>query len=294
MVELPISNSIKEYYKQYGFTFTDSERATIFWNSSLPLSEKLIALREIFDTTTDTVLKEQIQRRLDIEVETERAFMSRDSDYIHTVILDDSRDADGVFASIDAAVAYGKENCEETFKISKAILEDKINPNEAENILLGGDAVMKKDGTLIYCNCYNSKEVEVVLINSIEPSGFEEAYVSVQNPFEYGDIVRIEGDADSRPAIVVTSQKHWKEIKERQKQSKFPKNYYSNTLTVEYLYSDGEFSHEHPDIFSLEKLEYWDNEKEWKLLQAISNLMKGDGWIEEVFDKYSVNKCTKR
>lgn len=292
MKELPISKDIKEYYKDLNMDFTDSEKATLIWNSLLPFNEKLEALEEILDSTADEVLKEQIEKRLEIERETERAFMIHDSDYVHSVILDDAENSDSVFASIDAAILYGKENCEETFKISKAILEDKLEPGMEERILLGGEAKFKKDGTMIYCECYNSKEIEVIFINGIEATSFEEAYIPVPNPFEYGDIVHIMGD--SRPAIVVTSQEQWKGTKEWQKQSKLPQNYYSNNLTVEFLYPDGEFSHGHPDIFILEKVTQWEDEKEWKLLQAISELMKGKGWIEEALNRYHENKWDKR
>ena len=36
--------------------------------------------------------------------------MLRDSDYIHSGILDDRKSTDGVFHSVDAAISFGKEN----------------------------------------------------------------------------------------------------------------------------------------------------------------------------------------
>lgn len=35
MTELPISDFMQNYYKEEGIAFTDSERATILWNSPL-------------------------------------------------------------------------------------------------------------------------------------------------------------------------------------------------------------------------------------------------------------------
>lgn len=292
MMELPISKDIKEYYKKQNKEFTDSEKATIFWNSMLPCNEKLTALKEIMESTADEILKEQIQKRLETEAEKEKLFMLHDSDYVHSVILDDGKGTDGVFHSIDAAILYGKENCKETFEIRKDLLEDKAEMDTDENVLLGGKAEFKKDGTIVCCECYNSKEIEVTFLNGTEATDFEEAYIEVMNPFEYGDIVHMIGD--SRPAIVVASQEHWKKIKEGQKQSTFPLNYYSNSLTIEFLYPDGEFSHGHPDIFELEKVTEWEDEKEWELLQSISALMKGEGWVETIFHKYHANKWDKR
>lgn len=57
MMELPISKDIKEYYKERNKEFTDSERATLIWNSLLPFNEKLEALQDILDSTADEVLK---------------------------------------------------------------------------------------------------------------------------------------------------------------------------------------------------------------------------------------------
>lgn len=297
MRELPIADCMKEIYKENNATFTDSERATIFWQSDLPLSEKLAALGEILGTTEDDVLKGQIQKRLDAEVEEERMFMIRDSGYVHSVFLDDAKNAGSVFASVDAAIAYGKENCDETFKIDKAILEDRLESMEPDEdkeqgSLLGGEAEFKKDGTLLSCRCWGSKEPDFVILGGIEPEGFEEAYIPVLNPFEYGDIVRIIGD--DRPAVVVTSKERWKESLERiAKSGIMQMNYYTNTLTVEFLYPNGEFSHGHPNILYLEKLEQWEDEDEWKLLTAVSGLMKGNGWIEPVLSRYQTNKYMK-
>ena len=291
MRELPIAECIKEHYKKNNAEFTDSERATIFWQSDLELSEKLAALREILDTTEDILLKEQIQKRLDAEAEEEKAFMSRDSDYVHSVFTDDAKNAEGAFSSIDAAIAYGKENCDETFRIYKAILEDRIDDDAdvEQGILLGGEAEFKKDGTLLSCRCWSSKETDFVILNCIEPEGFEEAYIPVLNPFEYGDIVRIIGD--DRPALVVTSQERWKESLERIAKSGLSEmNYYTNTLTVEFLSPDGEFSHGHPNILWLEKVEHWEDEDEWNLLTSVSGLMKGEGWLEPVFAFYLTNR----
>lgn len=292
MMELPISKDIKELYGKQNKEFTDSERATLFWNSMLSCNEKLTALKEIMESTKDEVLKEQIQRRLDIETEKEKLLMLRDSDYIHSVILDNGKSTAGVFHSVDAAISFGKENCEETFIIKKDLLEDKVESELDEDTLLGGEAEFKKDGTIVDCWCYHSRDMEVTIINAIEATDFEEAYIDVLNPFEYGDIVHIIGD--SRLAIVVVSQEQWNRTKEHQKKSRFPQNYYSNSLTVEFLYPDGEFSHGHPDIWVLEKVSEWEDKKEWELLQSISALMKGKGWVGTVLDKYHANKWDKR
>lgn len=292
MIPLPISDCVREHYEKHTASFTDSQRATIYWQSMLPLADKLMILKNIHDTTVDEELKVQIQKRLYFEKEMQEIFFRQENGYIYPIWLDDDRDADRVFSSVDAAMAYGKAQCYETYKIRKEILDDLIDENTEENILLCITAEFKKDGTIIDCDRCNFKEHGFVIINALEADGFEEAYIPVLNPYEYGDIVRIMGD--DRPALVVTSQKHWYEHKERLKHTDLPLNYYTNSLTVEFLYPNGEFSHGHPNILYLEKIEQWEDEKEWKLLQSISALMKGEGCIEEVLECFKRNKYDKR
>jgi len=288
---MSIADCFKEYYTQHNLTFSDSERATIFWQSMLPLSDKLTALRKIMRTTTDAELKSQIQKRISVEEETMTAFMNCDNGYIHTIKLDDSDHISGVFNLINPAVSFGKENCRRIFHIRNELPNDNVASDTNKNFLLYGNAEFKKDGTMIDCECHFSDDPSFTLLNAIEPSGFEEAYIPVLNPFEYGDIVHIMGD--TCPAVVMVSREHWNESRERQKSSNYPQNYYSNTMTVEFLYPDGTFSHGHPDILSLEKIEHWDDEDEWNLLKSVSRLMKGHGCIEELFENYRVNKFHK-
>lgn len=290
MLELPISDYLREYYKEKNVTFTDSQKATIYWNSSLLQCEKVAALQELFHHTEDNVLKEQIREKLDIQAKTEEYFMKQDDNYVYLVVLDDAEAANNVFASLDIALLYGKENCEENFKISKMILEERLaSVTSDEGSLLGGMAGFKKDGTLLFCVCYDSDEIEFTLVGAEEPISFENAYIPLLNPFEYGDIVRIQGD--SIPAIVVTASDEWYEILERTKESECGfLTYDSNTITVESLYPNGEFSHNHLNILDLEKIEEWEDEKEWDLLKSISELMKGKGRVGTVFKNYNRNK----
>ena len=130
-----------------------------------------------------------------------------------------------------------------------------------------------------------------MIINAIQPEGFEDAYIPVLNPFEYGDIVRIMGD--SRLAVVITGQEEWDSSLKSCIGRGIAMNYYSNSLTVEFLYPNGEFEHGHPNILALEKVERWDDEDEWNLVCSVSRLMKGRGSVAAVLDYYQANKFKK-
>ena len=282
MDKLPITDFMWNFYKEQGITFTDSEQATIIWNSDLPKSEILCALREIVSTTTDEALKAQIQRRLDTEAETERSFTENDDRYFFIFVPDDEEEWESCyFVSLDAAIAHGKGHSRENFKILKAPFSDKFGgcfaDNDSRKIYVGGQAWYTKEGVLLDCECY-TEEISISFSHP-NPSCYEDAYIPLQSPFEIGDIVRMAGD--SRPAIVQVSKEEWLRDLERNSSGvrKIPSSYDNTRLTVEFL-EDGEMYHGHPYILLLEKIEQWGDELEWDLLQAASRLTKGEGMID--------------
>lgn len=160
----------------------------------------------------DDVLKIQIREKLDREEESRNMFMKHVSGCIYMAVLEEEDCVDSVFASIDAAISYGKEHCDETFKIDKVILEDAPEAGVGADTLTVGEAEFKKDGTWISCSCQDTAEPGFVFINAIQPEGFEDAYIPVLNPFEKGDIVKSRW---GYYGIVDESQKEWKKQVEK-------------------------------------------------------------------------------
>ena len=62
MIKLIPSKQVQEYLDEIHFTFTDFEKATLIWNNHLTTKEeKLIALKEMMNSTKDEMLKKQIR-----------------------------------------------------------------------------------------------------------------------------------------------------------------------------------------------------------------------------------------
>ena len=291
MIELPMSAFMRNYYREQGITFTDSQQATIIWNSDLPKSEILDALREIASTTMDEMLKEQIRERLAAEAENERIFLENDGSYFFIFIPDDEDEwGNRYFSTLDAAIAYGKDHSKETFQIRKESFADKFDGSAANDnsdaTYIGGQAQYTKGGVLLECACYT--EETSISFSHPHQSRFEDAYIPLQNPFELGDIVKIVGD--SRPAIVEVSQEDWKRSLERNTNGsrEIPPSYDNISLTVEFL-DGGEMYHGHPPILWLEKIDQWDDKLEWDVLQEASRLMKGTGSLENFLYYYHQN-----
>lgn len=296
MIELPMSAFMRNYYREQGITFTDSQQATIIWNSDLPMPEILDALREIASTTTDEMLKEQIRERLAAEAENERIFLENDGSYFFIFIPDDEDEwGSRYFSTLDAAIAYGKDHSKETFQIRKESFTDKFDGsaanNDSDKMYVGGQAQYTKGGVLLECACY-TEETSISFSHPYQ-SRFEDAYIPLQNPFELGEIVKMAGD--SRPAIVEVSQEDWKRALERNTNGsrEIPPSYDNISLTVEFL-DGGEMYHGHPPILWLEKIDQWDDKLEWDVLQEASRLMKGTGSLENFLYYYHQNLDRKK
>ena len=296
MIELPMSAFMRNYYREQGITFTDSQQATIIWNSDLPMPEILDALREIASTTTDEMLKEQIRERLAAEAENERIFLENDGRYFFIFVPDDESEwGSRYFSTLDAAIAYGKDHSKETFQIRKESFTDKFDGsavnNDSDKMYVGGQAQYTKGGVLLECACY-TEETSISFSHPYQ-SRFEDAYIPLQNPFELGDIVKIVGD--SRPAIVEVSQEDWKRSLERNTNGsrEIPPSYDNISLTVEFL-DGGEMYHGHLPILWLEKIDQWDDKLEWDVLQEASRLVKGTGSLENFLYYYHQNLDRKK
>lgn len=301
MIKLPMSDFMQNYYQEKGITFTDSEKATILWNSVFPLprAEILSALKEIADTTADKALKTQINERLDAEREAERRFQENDGRYFFICTPSDEGPrrewSEYYFAALETAKAYGKKESLGIFDIEKKIFEDYCPDVDLVETDIGeGCAWYTKDGKMLHCTTFPYRLGISRDLGCRGSSRFEDAYIPLQNPFETGDIVRVVGD--SQPAIVQESREQWDSIMEQNLKGPYfcYPTFEDNCLRVEFLGEDGEMFHEHPHILSLEKVDHWEDELEWELLQAVSRLIKGEGEMEDFLYCYHKNLKRKR
>lgn len=304
MMKLPMSDYMWNYYQQTGITFTDSEQATILWNSAIPLpkAEILDALKEIADQTEDGSLKTQIYERLDVERKAAQRFRENDGRYFFICTssentLEEEWDREkqcgsSYFITLEAAIVYGKEESEGIFTVEKKIFEDCLaedNPEDDQKVtdVLDTRAWYTKDGVPIHCSCFPYDLGVTGRIGGYkDPSRFENAYIPLQNPFEIGDIVR--DVVWTRPAVVQTRREAWN------RRPELNTHFGDSNLRVGYLWRNGEMGHDHPHILSLEKIDRWEDEAEWELLQAASWLIRGEGEIEGFFDYYQRNLEHKR
>lgn len=123
-MQLPISEYLQNWYKEQGFVFTDFERAAIFWNTYLPLEDKLESLREIANTTADEGLRAQIKERLAHEAELKQGFFeNNERNSVYIASSEDKAFGIHYFSTAERAAAYGKANSETAFTVHKERLD---------------------------------------------------------------------------------------------------------------------------------------------------------------------------
>ena len=317
MIDLPISEYMRNYYKENGFKFTDSEQATIFWRSDLPLPERLDILREIADKTDDETLKAEIHSLLDTEAKYEEWFKEDDSRYYYTVYFNGKNDISGgwmlagygcgehaqpqhIFSDFNSAFAFGKDICSDTFEIRKAQFRNRVDNSPIKDGHKGvgfyrrnhipikagdfGISVYRKDGVLLERACYADKIGD-------PKCSLRDAGLHLHNPFDLGDIVCDE--KYSCLAIIGDRQEWWQE-----KQTRDPHlyNFEESTIITVFNFGAGGVDYdEFTSILDLKKVEQWDDELEWEVLKAASELMKKTGFIhiEEVAELYDREKAEK-
>lgn len=161
MIKLPMSDFMQNYYLEKGITFTDSEKATILWNSVFPLPkvEILSALKEIADTTSDKLLKTQIDERLNTEREAERRFQENDGRYFYSCTPSDEGPrrewGSYYFAALEAAKAYGKKESLGIFGIEKQVFEDYCPDDDLVGTDIAEGCVWyTKEGEMLHCTTF--------------------------------------------------------------------------------------------------------------------------------------------
>jgi hypothetical protein len=273
-----ISEDLKNYMKQEHLEFTDSEMATLIFNSALPEHEISSRLEAIAGRTEDEKLKAQIRERLRINQEDMEAYLNNTDGYVYAVESYEYIDPYicGYFVNHKLAYEYGlKQGCrfeiqklqiiggsensgqdthipdtlEETTPVKSRIytnpyitedrnIKDCITEYESYEQPVAA-ADYDENGTLISLRSIEIKREDKSELERIFSSQrFENAFLYIKHPFERGDIVRMVNGSNVH-GIVATSQKEWKQYLEEVRGGKFKgSDYIDSTITVDFIDND--------------------------------------------------------
>lgn len=311
------SKSYLEYLERIDHSFTDFEEAALLCqivDDVFLLQEELEKIRL---RTEDETLKAQIEDYLQLERRRIAHFCdNRNRTHVYIVQkYDDDCCEDVVLAytrSYETAFAIGrkegvsfeirKERVLDDLPIGKSVVKGYWNPyltgqediastvttHEADDYCSSeGTFFFNPDGVLeqYYINwnddCTDWEELERSYSNEL----FFHAYVDLPFPFEKGDFVRFVSNAkrdvslrdDTLVGIVDVSPEDWEVWRQR------AANIYTDnsdaSVTVQFLYRNGDFRHSHINPCNLEKTEIDRSEPWYELAFLGQGLVMGDADI---------------
>lgn len=302
MIDIIPSKQMKEYLNEIGFTFSDHQKATLIWNSdsdSYSWNEKLNALRELAEQTSDTIVKQQVLERVQYEEKCFDVFHDNSSNrYIY--IVSNMEEREEYSLKSEPAISYAKRQAiknKEEYTVYKQLLlteakpsiiksNIQVNPNifgelefSEEEKYNGGpiaNLTINPNGEIaaIYSNELSKEEDDQVSI--FKQERFEDKFIPIVFPFEKGDIVKHIPTGEY--AVVKTSQEQWKQFLEKVEQGLYV-DYIDTSITVVFLDKEGYWSHDHlnPLDFEIDVPEVTtENELFCQALEALSEYWRGD------------------
>jgi hypothetical protein len=144
-----ISKDMQAYMSENGLTFTDSEKATLIYNSQLPVKERYNRLEKLMAKTEDEKLKKQISREIEIFDEDISAFKKNVGGYVYAVKSYEYPDDPytvGFFASAKLAYDYA---------VGKSYKFD------IEKCRINGFSGVSDDGTMLAEKCVEVKKGKI-------------------------------------------------------------------------------------------------------------------------------------
>ncbi|MBQ6888542.1 MAG: hypothetical protein IJN54_13630 [Lachnospiraceae bacterium] len=277
MVKLPISDYVNNFYKEQGIEFTYRQQARLCWTGYSLLKEKINSLKEILEISDDEQLNQEMMERIVFEEKAyERFLVNNESGVIYTVKSKIKEDYDEYFASAKAAISYGIRNFEKGFRIDKCFLLDKYPEELTEGKVI--EEVNPIQASYVYTSQGEpeygwSYECEAGFEED-DSNRFENMFLNIKSPFGLGDIVM--GPDWEYPQVVSTDYDAFYEVYEICERSTvfiIPEAA-DNCIRTDEVRPDGEFDYSHTYPFDLWKIDSWEDEKYWKILQVLSKAIK--------------------
>lgn len=276
------SKDLKEYLERIQYELTDSEKATLIYNSGLPLTNIIEKLKKIAETTKDDILALQIKERIEYEELVYHSFLDCDETVIYHLKTkeEDGYEHNGLFKTLKAATNFAN-SLQKEYYICKRRVFTEDTPSEDEEFINDelGTANYNAMDELMSCWC---KDIQNEKIDSDEwKNRFEGSYLSMPFPLRKGEIVRRISTGDIGIVMGPASDEEMKEYHKRVI-NVYHSDFSDTSITVEFLDDSGKKSLFWHDHILPSDLEYYEEEQEGRreLLRVASNLIKGNGSIE--------------
>lgn len=280
MVKLPVSDHVADYYKEQGITFTFRQQAHFCWFYQDLLQDRLNSIKEILKISDDEKLNTEIRERIAYEEKAHECFMTGQEGCIYIVRPDGRKDYDETeyFLSAERAVSYGIRHCGNGFEVIKRWLFDK-NPEGLSEETEGDEPgnvneilswySFTPEGDILYGGSYEYMEP----FSEEDYDRFENMFLYIKSPFGLGDIVM--GPDLERPQVVSTDHDCFMEHYDRQKAFGYTVfEGFENIIRTDLVNVDGSLDYAHTVPFALWKVDSWEDQEYWELLQIMSHAVK--------------------
>ncbi len=292
------SKYVRDYVKKTAWKFTDMQKACLISHNVRNLKQNYQLLKNLKETTEDTLLQEQLSKELDyIECCFESFVQNDDKKYIYSLEVDEGTPYNdkviyGYF--FDWKTAY---ECGLTEKLPFTIKKNIVLESKKDY------ADMEEETCYPFVAHYTFDENGEATIHfanfdvkyPADDTWFDRIFFELPNPFEKGDIVKIAANRDKEyHGIVVTSKQEWKEIFERN----YSMDFSDLIIGIEFIdldYEGLDYDHVCPldiDIYTIPDADILNSPKlnpEQQLLGFMSRLHKGNGECIQNIDYYMKN-----
>lgn len=285
MVKLPMSEYVANYYKEQGIEFTLRQQATLCWNGYHLLKDQLKSLREILEMSDDEKLNTEIRERIEYEEKSYECFLANRPGCIYVFIPDPDDEDESeyyrqYFSSVEAAVSYGITHCKDTYQIEKHYLFEKYpkgfldKEDDKDNYITKiayyyytsrGDVT---HGWTDECHPSNPS------VEGFDRGRFEDMFLNIKSPFGVGDIVI--GEGLEYPYVVASDHDCFEKEYSRH-QDPLMIDITDNLIFVDCISpSSGEPDYTDIYPFDLWKVDSWEDQDYWEIVQMVSKMVKAD------------------
>lgn len=276
MFELIPSQRMQQIFEKNNFKLSDWNKATLIWNaSSKTREERIQCLIELSEQTTDKVLRNQIQERVDFERTCMERFCENSCGKYVYVVEDKEGDAIGYFRDYLMAENYLKKDLIENvnregkyqYEIKKQLIVSDVKDLKVESAVRFNPNMVKKipkrklvdyDGGAVGCVSFTDSgnpyylwstemsDEEEEKVDSFKVERFESQYFDIPFEGDIGAIVKdvIVGDY----GVLLLNTDDWNQFRQRD----IYRDYLDIAVTVYYLTEGGIFSHSHVNPIYLE------------------------------------------
>ena len=285
---IPISSAVKEHWAKIGYKPSDREWLIMLWNAEAPTLEETLDLMKAVQDEVEPELARDIGALLD-DYASRVAAIADDSDgscvYTLSGFFEGTTDEEELYCisrkyEVVRSLALAAKGYRRIQKYQ--LLDDAQAFDPEEDYEVG---FLNMEGGKMTSVWTRQRDVSIFRMYGEDdgPESVFERYFEIPHPFQSLDVVRLAGDEKNELGIVreFLSKERYEELRRNRV---FDPSYLDNDLTVEWLYEDGEFGHDHVNPLKLEYASLG-KDKESEVIDVALSLLNGRTTLE-VFQIY--------